>query len=549
MVFEAKTHTVPAMPPKAGEPPARNHLGEEITNWGMPTKFYAELMDKDAMREAIRDEVFYGSEELMRKNSDWVLDDATSEAFMSEYLGYEDNKPRGEREFTFIVYGASGYTGQLTLEYICKHCDPTKVKFALAGRTAHKVEAVKKKVFAEYEWKGVDPPVIGASLKDPQDVRRMVQRCDVMVNIAGPFMLTGAENLVEACLLFDTDYVDVNGEIPFTHKLLEYHEYAEKNNVMVVPNAAFAGGATDVLATYAVDKLAEIKGKRCNKCVGFVTSTGQLAPSGGTVATREAMAGAMRDHGHLMMDPFSLGGRIGNGKRPEDQDKELQKIAKADMGMTVRAQRSFSARARSSPSAHVRLVCADLRTLRPHPPPRSPRIYTCAPSPSQGWVTPFMYSFFETRLVRRSNYLRKCARGKSFGKGFNFRNHILVGSEKDAKAAAAASSSSKKQEEELEKAGKLFKQGEGEDAATRATAQNKYYFIAEAADGERLKVRMSAGEAYEETGHMAVEVAICLALHRDELEFKGGVLTPSMAGGEKLVENLHKTGMLFDVMG
>ena len=158
MVFEAKTHTVPAMPPKAGEPPARNHLGEEITNWGMPTKFYAELMDKDAMREAIRDEVFYGSEELMRKNSDWVLDDATSEAFMSEYLGYEDNKPRGEREFTFIVYGASGYTGQLTLEYICKHCDPTKVKFALAGRTAHKVEAVKKKVFAEYEWKGVDPP-------------------------------------------------------------------------------------------------------------------------------------------------------------------------------------------------------------------------------------------------------------------------------------------------------------------------------------------------------------------------------------------------------
>ena len=224
----------------------------------------------------------------------------------------------------------------------------TKVKFALAGRTAHKVEAVKKKVFAEYEWKGVDPPVIGASLKDPQDVRRMVQRCDVMVNIAGPFMLTGAENLVEACLLFDTDYVDVNGEIPFTHKLLECHEYAEKNNVMVVPNAAFAGGATDVLATYAVDKLAEIKGKRCNKCVGFVTSTGQLAPSGGTVATREAMAGAMRDHGHLMMDPFSLGGRIGDGKRPEDQDRELHKIAKADMGMTVRAQRSFCARARSS---------------------------------------------------------------------------------------------------------------------------------------------------------------------------------------------------------
>eukprot|EP00958_Prasinococcus_capsulatus_P013749 scaffold1421_cov293-Prasinococcus_capsulatus_cf.AAC.3 len=51
-------------------------------------------------------------------------------------------------------------------------------------------------------------------------------------------MKTGGEMLVEACLAYDTDYVDVNGEIPFTHKLLEYHRYARQKGVFVVPNTA-----------------------------------------------------------------------------------------------------------------------------------------------------------------------------------------------------------------------------------------------------------------------------------------------------------------------
>ncbi|KAK3246639.1 hypothetical protein CYMTET_43831 [Cymbomonas tetramitiformis] len=34
------------------------------------------------------------------------------------------------------------------------------------------------------------------------------------------------------------------------------------------------------------------------------------------------------------------------------------------------------------------------------------------------------------------------------------------------------------------------------------------------------QVKLTAGDAYEETGHMAVEVAPCLALHRSELACK-----------------------------
>ena len=34
----------------------------------------------------------------------------------------------------------------------------------------------------------------------------------------------------------------MNGEVPFTKKLLKYHEWAKANGVLVVPNAAGAGG-------------------------------------------------------------------------------------------------------------------------------------------------------------------------------------------------------------------------------------------------------------------------------------------------------------------
>jgi short subunit dehydrogenase-like uncharacterized protein len=164
-----------------------------------------------------------------------------------------------------------------------------------------------------------------------------------------------------------------------------------------------------------------------------------------------------------------------------------------------------------------------------------------------------MYSFFETRMVRRSNFLRKALTGRSFGKDFNFHNHLLVPDERRARDWAAAAKSSKKQEEELEKQGRKFKQGEGESAEQREKVWSTNYYIAESTDGkDRIKARLRAGEAYEETGHMAVEVALTIALHRAELKERGvtgGVLTPSIAGGPRLVQRLHDTGMLFDVMG
>jgi short subunit dehydrogenase-like uncharacterized protein len=45
------------------------------------------------------------------------------------------------RQYEIVVFGATGYTGKLTAEHITSHL-PSNLKWALAGRSASKLEAV-----------------------------------------------------------------------------------------------------------------------------------------------------------------------------------------------------------------------------------------------------------------------------------------------------------------------------------------------------------------------------------------------------------------------
>jgi len=51
------------------------------------------------------------------------------------------------RQYDIVVFGATGYTGKLTAEHITKGL-PTDLKWALAGRSASKLEAVAAEIKA-----------------------------------------------------------------------------------------------------------------------------------------------------------------------------------------------------------------------------------------------------------------------------------------------------------------------------------------------------------------------------------------------------------------
>ena len=64
--------------------------------------------------------------------------------------------------------------------------------------------------------------------------------------------------------------------------------------------------------------------------------------------------------------------------------------------------------------------------------------------------------FYDTRLIRRSNWLLADLGEDPYGRHLNYSEHLLFPSEEVAKEVTSANTSSKKEEEKLKKEGKLF---------------------------------------------------------------------------------------------
>ena len=370
----------------------------------IPNEFLDSLMQPDVIKDALCKHFFEGNRDLMEKYWKTLKERELREFFR---LHFGKTVEKEERPFTFVVYGASGYTGSLVLEYIYKHVRGlgSEVTFALAGRTPSKLSDRLDEMLAKFPDATYRPEIFKADISNSMDIRKMVQKCRCVLNVAGPFIKTNAHLLVEACIDFECDYVDVNGEVPFTHKLIPLHDWAKKRNVIICPNSAGAGGLPDLAAFFTAEELkkvtdAELKTLRC-----FITSNGG-APSGGTLATRAAMTAEMGKFVKIMGDPFALGGTVGDGKRPEDSDKVLAKVE------------------------------------------YFPEF--------DGWSGPFTYAFYDTRLIRRSNWLLADLGEDPYGRHLNYSEHLLFPSEQVAKEVTSANTSSKKEEEKLKKEGKLF---------------------------------------------------------------------------------------------
>ena len=74
------------------------------------------------------------------------------------------------KKFDFVVYGASGFTGKLVVEYIVsQYGSDENISWALAGRNIEKLQSVK-------DAKGVaeDVPIIKVDSDDVESVNAMV---------------------------------------------------------------------------------------------------------------------------------------------------------------------------------------------------------------------------------------------------------------------------------------------------------------------------------------------------------------------------------------
>ena len=153
------------------------------------------------------------------------------------------------REFDIVLYGATGFVGKLTAEYLA-HAG-AGARIALAGRSPDRLRAVRDTLGESAQ----DWPVLAADAASPSTLDEMAARTRVVVTTVGPYTRYGLP-LVAACAAAGTDYADLTGEPPFIRDSIDlYHKQAADTGARIVHACGFDSIPSD-LSVYALYRAA-----------------------------------------------------------------------------------------------------------------------------------------------------------------------------------------------------------------------------------------------------------------------------------------------------
>jgi short subunit dehydrogenase-like uncharacterized protein len=159
------------------------------------------------------------------------------------------------REFDVVLFGATGFTGGLTAEYLAAHA-PNGCRWAIAGRSREKLVAVRERL-AEINPACGDLDLLVADVTDRESLRAVVTRARVVVTTVGPYLRHG-EPLVAVCAETGTDYLDLTGEPEFVDRMyLDHHDAAVASGARIVHCAGFDSIPYDLGVLFTVEQLPE----------------------------------------------------------------------------------------------------------------------------------------------------------------------------------------------------------------------------------------------------------------------------------------------------
>jgi short subunit dehydrogenase-like uncharacterized protein len=160
-----------------------------------------------------------------------------------------------DRDYDIVVFGATGFTGALTAEYLARTAPPG-TRWALAGRNKAKLEDVRGRI-AQRTPAAAETPLLTADIGDAASMRALAESTRVMITTVGPYIVYG-EALVAACAAAGTDYVDLTGEPEFVDQMwLRHHAQAEQSGARIVHSCGFDSIPYDLGVLHTVDQLPE----------------------------------------------------------------------------------------------------------------------------------------------------------------------------------------------------------------------------------------------------------------------------------------------------
>ncbi|MDH3548406.1 MAG: saccharopine dehydrogenase NADP-binding domain-containing protein [Gammaproteobacteria bacterium] len=404
------------------------------------------------------------------------------------------------RNLDIVVFGATGFTGTLVTEYLLRQYGIGQdVRWAIAGRSASKLAEVK----AQLGDSAADLEAIVADSSDESALASLAARTRVVLTTVGPYALYGSK-LVAACANAGTDYCDLAGEVQWIRKMIDtYQERACETGARIVHCCGFDSVPMDMGVWFLQDAAQKKHGAYCEKISLYVKATKGTA-SGGTLASMINIieeAKADRNVARLMANPYAL--------NPESQRE----------GPDGRDQK--------------KVIFDDV---------------------VESWTAPFVMAGINTRVVRRSHALA----GFPYGQDFRYRECTLTGKGiggwmkgtlMTVGLGALVLAISLGPTRKLLQRFVLPKPGEGPDRELQQSGFFNLMQIGVLPDGTVMRTRITGDQdpGYGSTSKMLSEAAVCLA--KDELETKGGVLTPATALGSHYLARLRaNAGLTFELV-
>jgi short subunit dehydrogenase-like uncharacterized protein len=212
------------------------------------------------------------------------------------------------RPYDIVLFGATGFTGALTGEYLARN-GGAKLRWALAGRNPDKLKLVRARL-ADINPACKSLDLLAADIGDAQSMRKVAESTRVVITTVGPYIAYG-EPLVAACAAAGTDYVDLTGEPEFVDLMwLRYHDQARASGARIVNCCGFDSIPHDLGAWFTVQQLPEDVPL---KVEGFVRAGGKF--SGGTLHSAVTAFSRFREYARVR--------RARHAREPRPTDRRI----------------------------------------------------------------------------------------------------------------------------------------------------------------------------------------------------------------------------------
>jgi short subunit dehydrogenase-like uncharacterized protein len=208
--------------------------------------------------------------------------------------------------YDVVLFGVTGFTGKLTVEYLLKTYNNNDITWAACARNSKRAETVLKEI-ADGCGKPA-PPLLTADLvcetqEQEENLRDIVRQTKVVLTCAGPFEKYGT-TLIKLCAQEGVSYADITGETDFFRSAVSQHDRAARESGAIILCHCGNDCIPQDLTVYEMHRHAGKHHAELKQVTTFVEYPETTQMSGGTATTAAYQLGKDRNGPKPSFDPL-----------------------------------------------------------------------------------------------------------------------------------------------------------------------------------------------------------------------------------------------------